>query len=325
MAVSGLVALLDDLASIADDVAKMTALAADDIASATFKASQKAAGIVTDDLAVTAQTMGGIRRDRELRVVAAVAWGSLKNKMFYLVPGAIALSALAPWAIPPIMVGGGCFLAYEGAEKVLEKLHKHAPDDSTEAELPLPIDPVAFEKKRIDEAVRTDMVLSGEIMVMGLDAMSGMGMVMKSLTLPVFGLIMTFGVYGTVALLVKMDDFGEWLARKNNAAIRFIGRKIVLAAPVILRIISVVGTFAMLAVGGHLVVHNIPALEHLLEGMMHLTTLTGTIASLVSYVLQAVFGFAAGYGIAALIVSGIPGRLWDALADRLSVLRKKIR
>ncbi len=254
MSGTGLLALADDIATIADDVAKMTATA-----------TRKASGIVIDDMAVTAENMQGIRRDRELKVIAEVATGSLKNKMLYLVPGALALSALAPAALPALLLAGGLYLAYEGAEKILEKFHKHQPEGDA-AKTVAPLSAEAYERQRIDGAIRTDMVLSGEIMVMGLNTMTAKSMAFKMAALPTFGLVMTGLVYGTVAGLVKMDDAGEWMAKKENKMVQGLGRGIVKAAPGVLHGIAHIGTAAMLAVGGHLVAHNLPGgVGHMLE------------------------------------------------------------
>lgn len=302
MPAGGLIALLDDIASIADDVAKMTMTAADDVSSVTLKASQKAVGIVTDDLAVTAEQMHGIRRDRELRVVWGVAKGSFKNKMLYLIPGALFLTAVAPWALAPLLVGGGAFLCYEGAEKLLEKFHPHTAKEAgadTKA-----LDPMKLERVRVAEAIRTDMVLSGEIMVMGLNVMSekAMGLGLTAVSLVAFGTFMTAAVYGTVALLVKMDDAGEALARR--AATRRLGQGIVLAAPRILHAISWIGLIAMLAVGGHLVAHNISPVHHAMAALL------GPAPGFVlGYGSEIVFGFLTGLGVVGVLATGVPAKL----------------
>lgn len=311
---SGLVALLDDVATIADDVATMT-----------IGASKKAVGIVTDDMAVTAENMQGIRRDRELRVIWEVAKGSLKNKMFYLVPGALALSAFAPAAIPALLIGGGGYLCYEGAEKVLEKFHKH---EERPESAPVPVDAATYEKQRIDGAIRTDMILSGEIMVMGLNSMSGFGMAMKAAALPAFGLVMTAGVYGTVAGLVKLDDLGEWMTKRDGSLTRKLGEQIVRHTPKLLHGIAAVGTLAMLAVGGNLVAHNIPMIGHALEAVTHALPLGGVGQALAGYAVEAGFGLMAGLGTVGAVMTGIPGRAaaWvregaDSLRQRFSPVR----
>lgn len=312
---TGLIALLDDIASIADDVAKMTMSAADDIGAVTIKASKKAAGIVTDDLAVTAEQMHGLRRDRELRIVWNVAKGSLKNKLFYLIPGALLLTAFAPWALPPLLVAGGAFLCFEGAEKLIEKAfgHHHVAELETRV-----ADPLELEKVRVAEAIRTDLVLSGEIMVMGLNVMSEMSMDfrMTAVSLVVFGIFMTIAVYGVVALLVKIDDLGEALALKP--ATRTLGKLIVLAAPRLLHLISWIGMIAMLAVGGHLVAHNIPPFHHAIEAVIGPNG--GFFAT---YGAEIAFGFITGLVVVGALKTGLPQKAFRPVGQLLCRLRKQ--
>lgn len=309
MPAGGLIALLDDIASIADDVAKMTMSTMDDIGSVTLKASQKAAGIVTDDLAVTAEQMHGIRRDRELRVVWGVAKGSFWNKMLYLIPGALLLTAFAPWALPPLLVAGGAFLCFEGAEKLIEKFHPHIAEDigvETVAS-----DPSELERVRVAEAIRTDLVLSGEIMVMGLNVMSesNMSLGLTAVSLVAFGTFMTAAVYGTVGILVKIDDAGEALARRQ--ATRTLGQLIVKAAPKLLHLISWIGMIAMLAVGGHLVVHNIPPLHHALQILIGETP-----GFVLGYASEIIAGFLTGLLVVGALATGLPQKA-------LALLRSK--
>jgi len=312
---TGLIALLDDIASIADDVAKMTMSAADDIGAVTLKASKKAAGIVTDDLAVTAEQMHGLRRDRELRIVWNVAKGSFKNKLLYLIPGALLLTAFAPWALPPLMVAGGAFLCFEGAEKLIEKFfgHHHVAELEPQAS-----DPVELEKVRVADAIRTDLILSGEIMVLGLNVMAEqqMNFWMTAFSLVVFGIFMTVAVYGVVALLVKIDDVGETLARRP--ATRQLGKLIVLAAPKLLHLISWVGMIAMLAVGGHLVAHNIPPIHHLIEAWI------GRDAGFfVTYGTEIAFGFFTGLIVVGALKTGLPQKAFKPVGQLLSRFKKK--
>lgn len=306
MPAGGLIALLDDIASIADDVAKMTMSAADDIGSVTVKASQKAAGIVTDDLAVTAEQVNGIRRDRELRVIWGVAKGSFKNKMLYLIPGALLLTALAPWALAPLLVAGGLFLCYEGAEKLIEKFHPHVAQE-------IGVDVVAstpeeLERIKVAEAIKTDLVLSGEIIVMGLGVMSehAMSWAMTAVALVAFGIFMTAAVYGTVAILVKMDDAGEAMAKIKST--RYLGRFLVVLAPKLLHVISWIGLIAMLAVGGHLVVHYIPPLHHLISAYI-----PDTLPMAIVYLREIVSGLIAGGLVILALATGIPARIFKAI------------
>ncbi len=316
MALGGLVALLDDIALIADDVAKMTMSVADDIGAVTVKASQKAAGIVTDDLAVTAEQMTGIRRDREWRVIWGVAKGSFKNKMLFLIPGALFLTVFAPWALPPLLVAGGAFLCFEGAEKLIEKFHpKITAEIGMEAEV---TDPMELERTRVAEAIRTDMVLSGEIMIMGLNVMQEMGMNfgMTALSLVVFGTFMTAAVYGTVALLVKIDDLGEALALRKHT--RKLGQMIVLAAPKLLHLISWVGLIAMLAVGGHLVAANIPPVKQAMQGIVGVTP-----SFWVGYGSEIIFGFITGLVVVAALATRVPQKVIGPLVRLVGRLKKK--
>lgn len=304
MPAGGLIALLDDIASIADDVASVT-----------LKASQKAVGIVTDDLAVTAEQMHGIKRDRELRVVWGVAKGSFWNKMLYLIPGALLLTAVAPWALPPLLVAGGAFLCFEGAEKLIEKFHPHIAEEigvETVAS-----DPMELERVRVVEAIRTDIVLSGEIMVMGLNIMreANMSFGLTAVSLVAFGTFMTVAVYGTVALLVKVDDAGEALAKRP--ATKTVGELIVKAAPKLLHLISWIGMIAMLAVGGHLVVHNIPPLHHALQ------MLTGeTPGFVLGYASEITAGFIIGLLVIGALATGLPQRALAPL--RTAIAARKV-
>lgn len=315
------------MASIADDIAKMT-----------VNATQRASGIVIDDLAVTAENMQGIRRDRELRVVWEVAKGSFKNKMLYLVPGALALSALAPWALPPMLVGGGLYLASEGADKVHEYGHhiaqrvsgkRHA--EAEAAPKAASLSPAEYEKARVDGAIRTDMVLSGEIMLMGLNTMATKGLAFKLAALPAYGVAMTAGVYGVVAGLVKVDDAGEWLARRQNKLLQKVGRGIVRSTPAMLHSIGIIGTAAMLAVGGQLVAHNLPGgVGHLLEhgaqlasNALHLTS--GFATGLMGYAVEAAFGLVAGFGAERVMATGIPQRVLQAVIKPVKAISRRIK
>jgi predicted DNA repair protein MutK len=302
MPASGLIALLDDIASIADDVATLTAMAA-----------KKTSGVVTDDMAVTAEQTIGIQREREIPVVVAVAKGSMFNKVVILAPGALVLNAIAPWAIMPILMAGGTFLAYEGAEKVIHKLRAHPGDEDGDGNADLPTDPKVFEQMRIDGAVRTDLILSAEIIALTLGEVATEPFAVQAATLYAISIIMTVGVYGIVGLLVKMDDFGEYLATHGGPRER-IGKAIVAGAPKVLHAISIIGTVAMLMVGGHILLEGIHPLE---EAVHHLLeTVPSWISGLLGMVLDVLIGGVAGLIVVGVLATGIPGKLWAMLPKR---------
>lgn len=247
MAFSGLLALIDDIATIADDVATLT-----------WAATRKTSGIVTDDMAVTAEQTLGIQRERELPVIGKVALGSLKNKALILVPGALLLNAVAPVLLTPLLTAGGAFLCFEGVEKIL---HKFLPHAEGAAEGPTPTgDPQAFEDMRVRGAIRTDFILSAEIVAIGLGEVAAAPLQRQVMVLYSLALLMTVGVYGLVAILVKLDDAGEALAKRGGAA-AVLGRAVLRGTPGLMRGISWVGAVAMLLVGGQLVLHAIHPLD----------------------------------------------------------------
>jgi uncharacterized protein len=258
MAATSLLALIDDIATILDDVAVMSKVAA-----------KKTAGVLGDDLALNAQQVAGVSADRELPVVWAVAKGSAVNKLI-LVPAALAISALAPWAIVPLLMLGGAFLCYEGVEKLAHKfLHSKAEDDAHHAELTHAlvdpnVDLVALEGDKIKGAVRTDFILSAEIIVISLGAAAGAALGTQAAVLTVIAVAMTIGVYGLVAGIVKLDDLGLWLSRKTGATAA-LGRGILASAPWLMKGLSVAGTAAMFLVGGGILVHGIEPIHHALE------------------------------------------------------------
>jgi predicted DNA repair protein MutK len=261
MATAGLLALLDDISTLLDDVALMTKVA-----------SKKTAGVVGDDLALNAHQVSGVSAARELPVVAAVAKGSLLNKAV-LIPVALLVTALAPFAVKPLLMVGGAFLCFEGVEKVLHKLlHPKAPAATGPVEHDGGGDPAAVERVRVAGAVRTDFILSAEILVIALGSAAGASFVVQAVTLCVIGLGMTVGVYGLVALIVKADDVGVSLQQLEGDAIgakglRGLGRGIVAAAPVLMKFLSVAGTVAMFMVGGEILAHSVPPIEHWLDGV----------------------------------------------------------
>ncbi|QNV37417.1 DUF808 domain-containing protein [Rothia terrae] len=240
----GLAALLDDVAALV----KLTAANMDDVAAAAGRASAKAAGVVVDDTAVTPQYVQGIEPKREFPIIKKIAIGSLRNKAIILV-FALLLSQFIPWLLTPLLMCGGAFLCYEGAEKVIEIINTKDKD----AESPLGTPDEADEKKIISGAVRTDFILSSEIMVISLNEVASETLMNRALILAVVGVALTIGVYGVVALLVKMDDFGLFLAKKGKgSATKSFGRGLVKAMPTVMSIISFVGMLAMLWVGGHI-------------------------------------------------------------------------
>jgi hypothetical protein len=257
---ASLFTLLDDIASVLDDVATMTKVAA-----------RKTAGVLGDDLALNAQQVAGVRAERELPVVWAVAAGSFRNKLI-LVPAALALSALAPWAITPLLVIGGAYLCFEGVEKIAHRwLHSPAEDAARHAAVSAVLDDaaqdiVAFERERIAAAVRTDFILSAEIIVISLGTVQTMPLQTRFGVLAAVALLMTVGVYGLVALIVKMDDAGLWLMRRPGNGIvaslqHSLGETLLAVAPRMLKLLAVAGTLAMFLVGGGIVVHGIPVIS----------------------------------------------------------------
>ncbi len=255
MAGASLLTLIDDIASMLDDVSVMTKVAA-----------KKTAGVLGDDLALNAQQVTGVAAERELPVVWAVAKGSLLNKAI-LVPVALALSALVPWVIIPLLMLGGAFLCFEGFEKVMHKLLHHEADAEHDSD-PVPTDPVAWEKDRIKGAVRTDFILSAEIIIITLGTVTEETLGRQLVVLTAISIVMTLGVYGLVAGIVKLDDAGLHLAKQSSSATQAVGRGILGAAPWLMKALGVIGTIAMFLVGGGIVNHNVPALHH---GIQHIT------------------------------------------------------
>lgn len=298
MAGASLLALLDDIATILDDVAVMTKVAA-----------KKTAGVLGDDLALNAQQVSGVRAERELPVVWAVALGSLKNKVI-LVPAALAISALAPWAVLPLLMLGGLYLCFEGVEKLAHKYLHRAEDSAAEhaAELAAVADPTvdlaAYEAEKIKGAIRTDFVLSAEIIVIALGTVADKPFSIQLAVLAGIGLLMTVGVYGLVAGIVKLDDLGAWLLQKPAAAAQAIGRVLLLAAPKLMKLLTVVGTAAMFMVGGSILVHGLPPVHHFIE---HTGEVAGALAWLIKLVLE--MGVGALAGSLALLAMTAVGKL----------------
>lgn len=290
---SSLLALLDDIATILDDVSILTKVAA-----------KKTAGVLGDDLALNAQQVAGVKADRELPVVWMVAKGSFINKLI-LVPAALAISAFAPWAVTPLLMVGGAFLCFEGFEKLAHKfLHSQAEDDAHHEELTRAlinpdVDLVALEKEKIKGAVRTDFILSAEIIAITLGTVATSPFVTQLAVLSSIALVMTVGVYGLVAGIVKLDDFGLYLSRGASAVARAIGRGILRAAPWLMKTLSVAGTAAMFLVGGGILTHGIGPVHHAIAGLAD--GLGGVAGVLTSSLLDGLFGVVAG----ALVLGGV--------------------
>ncbi len=254
----GLIALLDDIAALA----KSAAASLDDVAAQAAKAGTKAAGVVIDDAAVTPRYVTGLAASRELPIVGKIAVGSLKNKLLFLLPAALALSLVLPQAIVPLLMLGGLYLCYEGAEKVLEHFFPHAAHEHEAKVESIDIDARTIEDEKVASAIRTDFILSAEIMAITLGTVSASGFVMQAIVLAIVGLAITVAVYGAVALIVKADDFGAMLARSSPHArlgglTRAIGRGLVRAMPHFLKALGAVGTAAMVWVGGGIVLHGL--------------------------------------------------------------------
>ncbi|MBN8502413.1 MAG: DUF808 domain-containing protein [Sphingomonadales bacterium] len=297
---TGLVALLDDISVIA----KAAAATIDDVGVAASKAATKAAGVVIDDAAVTPSYVTEFTPDRELPIIRKIAKGSLKNKLLILLPAALLLSQFVPWAVTPLLMLGGLYLCYEGAEKVMEKLG----GDQHGETLADPISDMAtFEKERTSGAIRTDFILSAEIMAIALAEVAHEPLMSRALILALVGVVITIGVYGAVALIVKMDDIGLHMVkhRKTEAAKAF-GRGLVQAMPRVLAVLSVVGTAAMLWVGGQIVIHGLHELGlhgpadvvHAVEHAVH--TATGMLGGLLGWLTNAALS-----GIAGLVLGTV--------------------
>jgi len=258
---SGLVALLDDIAGLT----KLAAASLDDVGAAAGKAGSKAVGVVVDDAAVTPRYVTGLTPDRELPIIARIAVGSIRNKLLILLPAALLLSAFAPWAVTPLLMLGGAYLCFEGAEKLIEAIgggHEEM------EEAPEPIDAVTLEQQQVSSAIRTDLILSAEIMAIALAEVATTPFLTRAGVLAAVGIAITIGVYGVVGLIVKMDDIGLHLARRS--ATRAIGYALVKGMPVVMRWLSVIGTAAMIWVGGGILVHGLDVLGiHAPAGFLH--------------------------------------------------------
>ena len=302
MAGSSLLVLIDDIATVLDDVALMTKMAA-----------KKTAGVLGDDLALNAQQVSGVRAEREIPVVWAVAKGSFVNKLI-LVPSALAISAFVPWLVTPLLMVGGAYLCFEGFEKLAHKfLHSKEEDEAehtqlTEAVADPATDLVAFEKDKIKGAIRTDFILSAEIIAITLGTVADASLTQQVVVMSGIAIVMTVGVYGLVAGIVKLDDLGLWLTQKPGQMAKRIGGGILSAAPYMMKTLSVVGTAAMFLVGGGILTHGVPVLHHWIEGV---GAAAGSAGFAVPMLLNGVAGIIAGAAVLAVV--SVVGKLWKAL------------
>jgi len=296
---SGLIALLDDVAAIA----KIAAASVDDIGAAVGKAGSKAAGVVIDDTAVTPRYVTGFTPDRELPIIGKIALGSLKNKVVILV-AALLLSAFLPVAITPLLMLGGAYLAFEGTEKIIEKL---SGDHHDEEELLQADTPQELEQRQVAGAIRTDFILSAEIMIIALSQLADFSLPLRAAALAAVGVVITVAVYGAVGLIVKLDDIGLHMAERSNRAARSFGRGLVHVVPKLLKALAAIGTAAMLWVGGGILVHGLEEL-HLLTFIPH--AVEGAAASVAggTGLLQSALHWVVGAVGAALIgfIAGLP-------------------
>lgn len=296
MAAANLLALLDDITSVLDDVAVLSKLAA-----------KKTAGVLGDDLALNAQQVAGVQASREIPVVWAVAKGSLRNKAI-LVPAALLISTFAPWLVVPLLMVGGAYLCFEGSEKLVHRFFHRKAKEAVDKEIlaGVLVDPtadlVAFERDKIKGAIRTDFILSAEIVVIALGTVAEQTLLTRIGVLVAIALLMTVAVYGFVAMIIKLDDLGVWLHRQGGAVNIFLGGLLLGAAPWLMRFLSVAGTAAMFLVGGGILVHGIPFIAHWLEALAH--PLNGIFATLALMFGNALFGVAVGV-LAVLIVKSV--------------------
>lgn len=308
MAGASLLALIDDIATLLDDVSVMTKVA-----------TKKTAGVLGDDLALNAQQVAGVKPARELPVVWAVAKGSLLNKVI-LVPAAVAISFFIPWLVTPLLMLGGAFLCFEGFEKLAHKwLHSREEDEAHKQELKQALqdpgqDMVALEKRKIRGAIRTDFILSAEIIVISLGTVTGQPIGMQFLVLSVVALLITVGVYGLVAGIVKLDDGGLYLSQREGEgrwldAVRSFGRGILWLAPHLMKTLSILGTAAMFLVGGGIIAHGIPPLYHLIHELTQ--SMAGVSGMLASTAINGLVGIVAG-GLVVAVVT-MAAKLWKGI------------
>jgi len=295
---SGLAALLDDVAGIT----KLAAASLDDVTGAAGKAGSKAVGVVVDDTAVTPGYAMGFTPDRELPIVWKIALGSLRNKLLFLLPGAMLLSAFAPWAVTPILMCGGAYLAFEATEKILEAF---TPQHEGEAIEELALSGPELEQQKVSGAIRTDLILSAEIMAIALADVADQPLAIQAAALAVVGVLLTIGVYGAVALIVKMDDIGLHLSRGKAKSLRSFGRGLVKAMPWTMEALTVIGTAAMLWVGGGIIVHglekfHLTPVPHWVEGFSHWAGQVPGVGAATGWL-----AFALGSAVVGLAIGGV--------------------
>ena len=300
---SSLLLLLDDIATVLDDVAVMSKMAA-----------KKTAGVLGDDLALNAQQVSGVRADRELPVVWGVAKGSFINKLI-LVPLALLISVIVPWLINPLLMIGGLFLCYEGVEKVLHSLHHKKAATAEEAAEKLvkdETDLVTYEKEKIKGAIRTDFILSAEIVVISLGTVAAASFISKVTVLSIIAIIMTVGVYGFVAMIVKIDDLGLYLTQQTSNVKQSIGRGLLAFAPKLMKTLTIVGTIAMFLVGGGIIAHTIPLLHHFTEDTTDHLELIPNVGNIIGAITPTLINFAVGMiaGVIVLLVVSLIQKLW---------------
>ncbi|MBL8267057.1 DUF808 domain-containing protein [Steroidobacter sp.] len=302
---SGLAALLDDVAAIA----KLAAASLDDVTAAASKAGSKAVGVVVDDAAVTPGYAMGFTPDRELPIVWKIAKGSLRNKFLFLLPGALLLSAFAPWAVTPILMLGGAYLCFEATEKIIEAVSKssgHAQATPETSELALSSS--EMEAQKVSGAIRTDLILSGEIMAIALATVADRPFAIQAGALVVVSVLITFGVYGVVGLIVKMDDIGVHLAKGSSAVAQQFGRALVKSMPHLMKALSVIGTAAMLWVGGGIIVHGLEhfgldTVPHFIESLSHAAGAAPAFGAVASWLTFATGSAVVGFIIGAVLVA----------------------
>src|SRR4051812_31390229 len=316
---SGLIALLDDVATIA----KLAASSLDDVAGAAAKASTKAAGVVIDDTAVTPRYATGLAPQRELPIIGKIAWGSLKNKIAILLPVAVLLTAFAPFLVTPLLMIGGAYLAFEATEKILEKLlHENEHEEQLVDAMG---DPGELEKMQVKGAIRTDFILSAEIMAIALASLEHLTLTTTAIALAVVAVAITIGVYGVVALIVKLDDIGLHMAERRTAATRAFGNALVHIVPKLLTGLSAIGTAAMLWVGGGILVHGLDDM-HVLEGVPNsihdlahaAASMAGPASALVEWAVNAIGGAVVGLligGLIALVVRQVTSHPEELIVD----------
>lgn len=305
---SGLLLLLDDIATILDDVALMSKMAA-----------KKTAGVLGDDLALNAQQVTGVRADRELPIVWKVAKGSFVNKLI-LVPLALLISVIAPWLINPLLMLGGLFLCYEGVEKVLHTIMHKKASTSEEAKAELEteeLDLATFEKEKIKGAVRTDFILSAEIVVITLGTVATATLMTKVSVLSVIAVVMTIGVYGLVGMIVKIDDLGLYLTEQSTSLKQTIGRGLLAFAPILMKLLSIVGTIAMFLVGGGIINHTIPLLHHLTEDTVDHVETIPAVGNIIGALTPTLINFGIGLvaGAIVLLIVSLIQKMWPKKAS----------